>query len=574
MTYEQVLDHFKVKSRTGDSAKCICPAHVDKKASLSVSRGRQGTVIHCYAGCSTEDVVRAAGLTMRDLFSNSQWNGKRIDGIYSYKNIDTGKVEFTRLRLEGKSFMYGNYDGDEFKPGLNGRHRKDIPAIYGNLDQIRTADTVYYCEGEKDVNTVTAKGLCGFTCGGSSDWTPIIKPILSGKKVVILQDNDQAGEKLAAEVTASLKGTARTVTTIIPCTTAKGADITDYFTQGGTVEGLRGMETGFRLQTVAEIEEQEVRWLIPGYIPEGQITLLAGDGGEGKTAIWCNLVAGITTGCSTILDHDVPFNGKPGDVLFFSSEDSVPKVLKKRLRGAGADEKRIRFIDMADENFSLIKFNAPELEQIIAETRPVLVVFDPLQSFIPPDVQMGSRNAMRQCIAPLVVMGEKYGTTFLIVMHTNKKQNAYGRTRCADSADVWDQARAVLIAGSTGDPGEHYLSLEKSNYSSEQQTVLYRITDGQVVFGGTTDKHDRDYMQDAARFTRAAPARNDAKEIILSLLSDGAEHKVAEIDKALFDQGVTFATLKRSKADLKNEGRILYRSEGRGKDKVFYMKKV
>lgn len=570
---DEILSRFQVKRRSGSSAQCICPAHKDKEASLTVSWNGEKILMCCHAGCETKTILEKVGLTMKDLFI-----GERQESsiVYPYHNIETGKEEFVRIRRPGKVFSYGVSDGGQIRPGLSGRRRKSIPAVYGDIEKIRAADTVYYCEGEKDVDTVNRNGLTGLTCGSADDWTPSVKAILTGKKVVICQDNDDAGEKLSETVRNDLTGVARSVTVVIPCRKSKGADITDFFQNGGTVEELERMTSGFKLQTIAEVEEQEVSWLIPGYIPEGQITLLAGDGGEGKTAIWCDLVASITTGGKSILEQAVPFDGSgtPRTALFFSSEDSVPKVLKKRLRSAGADESKIKFVDMADEFFSRIKFNSPELEEIISEERPALVVFDPLQSFIPSDVQMGSRNAMRQCIAPLVVMGEKYGTTFLIVMHTNKKQNAYGRTRCADSADVWDQARSVLIAGSTGETGEHYLSLEKSNYASEQQTILYGIDAGRVVFRGTTDKHDRDYMQDSGRFNRAAPARSDAKQIIMTLLSDGAEHKVADIDKTLMDQGVTFATLKRSKADLKKEGRIKYRSEGSGENKVFYIKKI
>jgi archaellum biogenesis ATPase FlaH/DNA-binding transcriptional ArsR family regulator len=558
MTFEELINRFQVKSRKGNSVQCLCPAHSDNKASLTISEEKGKILLHCHAGCDTGSVLEAVGLSMKDLYTNEE---KQIERVYPYRNIETGKVEFERVRFYPKSFAYrvGN------KYGLN-RNRKDIPAIYGDLEKIKKAQTVYYCEGEKDVDTAYKHGLTAFTCGSSSDYTALINPLLEGKKVVIFQDNDEAGRKQSEFITESLKGIART-RVIVPSSKEKG-DLTDYFQDGGTVEGLFKS----RLQTVAQIEEQEVHWLIDGYIPKGQITLLAGDGGEGKTAVWCNLVAGITTGKRTILDCDNPFDADAENVLFFSSEDSVPKVLKKRLRNAGADENRIKFIDMADAYFSKIKFNSVELEEIIEEERPSLVVFDPLQSFIPADVQMGSRNAMRQTIAPLVVMGEKYGTTFLIVMHTNKKTNAFGRTRCADSADVWDQARAVLIAGSTGEPGEHYLSLEKSNYGGDKPTILYRIDNGCVEYQGTSDKHDKDYMQENGKMVRAAPARDEAKQIILKLLEDGNEHKVSEIDEALKAQGVTFATLKRSKSELKKDGLIEYRVEGGTENKVFYVK--
>ena len=46
-----------------------CPCHGDDDYSLGVSEGRGGrALIKCYGGCATPDVVRALGLTMRDLF--------------------------------------------------------------------------------------------------------------------------------------------------------------------------------------------------------------------------------------------------------------------------------------------------------------------------------------------------------------------------------------------------------------------------------------------------------------------------------------------------------------------------
>lgn len=112
---------------------------------------------------------------------------------------------------------------------------------------------------------------------------------------------------------------------------------------------------------------------------------------------------------------------------------------------------------LSDERFSEIKFNAPLLEELIREHRPALVVFDPLQSFIPPDIQMGQRNAMRDCLSALIGLGEKYGTTFLIIVHTNKQIGLWGRKRIADSADIWDIARSVLIAGEA-EEGLRYIS--------------------------------------------------------------------------------------------------------------------
>jgi putative DNA primase/helicase len=46
-----------------------CPAHRDRGPSLHISRAADGRwLLHCFAGCTTEEVLRAAGLSWDDLF--------------------------------------------------------------------------------------------------------------------------------------------------------------------------------------------------------------------------------------------------------------------------------------------------------------------------------------------------------------------------------------------------------------------------------------------------------------------------------------------------------------------------
>ena len=58
---------------------CKCPAHEDRTASLSVRESDGGKILmHCMAGCSTGDVVRAMGIKMADLFpAGSSKKGER-----------------------------------------------------------------------------------------------------------------------------------------------------------------------------------------------------------------------------------------------------------------------------------------------------------------------------------------------------------------------------------------------------------------------------------------------------------------------------------------------------------------
>jgi len=58
----------QVKGRNGSFTAC-CPAHDDKSPSLAVRETQDGRVLlHCFGGCSVEDVLGAIGLEIGDLF--------------------------------------------------------------------------------------------------------------------------------------------------------------------------------------------------------------------------------------------------------------------------------------------------------------------------------------------------------------------------------------------------------------------------------------------------------------------------------------------------------------------------
>jgi len=60
-----------------------CPAHEDRSPSLTVGLGRDGGIIlHCFAGCSAQDVVESVGMSMSDLFPDDGYEcrtgGRRL----------------------------------------------------------------------------------------------------------------------------------------------------------------------------------------------------------------------------------------------------------------------------------------------------------------------------------------------------------------------------------------------------------------------------------------------------------------------------------------------------------------
>ena len=68
-TRQTLLDHFATYfdgvewSADGASFTALCPAHGDTNNSFSASVGRKGSIVcRCHAGCSNDDVNKAADL--------------------------------------------------------------------------------------------------------------------------------------------------------------------------------------------------------------------------------------------------------------------------------------------------------------------------------------------------------------------------------------------------------------------------------------------------------------------------------------------------------------------------------
>lgn len=77
---ERLLQKLASVKRTGPGRwSACCPAHESKsQASLSLRELDDGRVlIHCFGGCSVEEIVGAAGLQITDLFPPRQEGDRR-----------------------------------------------------------------------------------------------------------------------------------------------------------------------------------------------------------------------------------------------------------------------------------------------------------------------------------------------------------------------------------------------------------------------------------------------------------------------------------------------------------------
>lgn len=604
MTTQDILSHLQgVKGGHGQWT-ARCPAHDDQQSSLSVGEGDDGRVLlRCHAGCDVDRITAALGLSPADLFPDKHghaigWDDTlptekkgRTPVVATYRYLDdNGKLLAEKLRRADKSFTWRQPDS---------RHgwvysRKGVPNrlyVGGEL-----TGAVFVCEGEKDVDTLHHLGYTaasGADGAGPGKWRKEYTEQLQGCSVCVFTDNDEVGRAYAAETCNALHGAASSVrlldiATVWPEVPEHG-DVSDMVAALGDerTRELIGQlivaapewapqeapDPLFSLfKPLEDFPEEEAKWLVPGWIPVGQISVIAADGGIGKTTLWCHIIAALSNGTACVLDSP-GFTRDPMRIMFLTTEDSVRKKLRKKLRLAGANMRNIITPDFVGDRSGLLhklKFGSQEMELVLRHFRPALCVFDPIQGFTPPKVNMGSRNEMRDCTAQLITIGEDINTTALIVCHTNKRKGAYGRDRIADSADIWDIARSVLMAGFTEDQGVRYLSNEKNNYATLQETVLFSIDgDEQIHKEGTSWRRDREYIMGAEQ-AKSSPVREDCKAFLLKTLHEaGGAMPTNDLDEKAKVAGYSFTAMKRAKQDLKKDGAVKYFQTGSNANKVW-----
>lgn len=237
----------------GINWECLCPAHGDKHQSLSVGIGGDGKiVVCCQRGCSPAAIVSAVGLTLADLFpdenglNGTRKSGPRIVATYDYCD-ENGCLLYQAVRFEPKDFRQRRpatahprpHAKEDWHWNLTGTRR-----VLYRLPELLRADpseTVWICEGEKDVEALRRLGLVATTNAmGAGKWRKEYAEQLAGRRCVVLPDNDDPGRAHAQAVLATLPG-ARIL--VLPGLPEKG-DVSDWLAAGGTKEKLIELAAG------------------------------------------------------------------------------------------------------------------------------------------------------------------------------------------------------------------------------------------------------------------------------------------------------------------------------------------
>lgn len=245
MELQDIISHFRSPKPNGNNSYMVtCPCHNDNTQSLCISEDNGKILLNCFAGCRAEDITRAIGLSMRDLFQSPPQGSKTpkpasIEYRYGDRLKKIRFYKWTNGKWQ-KSFCWQHKDNNgSWQKGRGGIN----PPLYNQeiLSNTAADNTVYIVEGEKDANTMTDKlGLLavsapdGATKGNKGKkWDKRFNSLFTGVNVVIIPDNDEAGRNFASLVANELLTVAHSVKVLDLCTEWENlkekGDITDIY---------------------------------------------------------------------------------------------------------------------------------------------------------------------------------------------------------------------------------------------------------------------------------------------------------------------------------------------------------
>lgn len=436
----------------GSEVRFLCPAHPDSKPSARYSiASRVWRCDSCGAGAGVIDLADKLGVERPRTESRvsavpalARVDASKIVATYDYTDAG-GVLLFQAVRYEPKRFAQRAPDGKGgWTNNLNGVRR-----VLYNLPFVRaTAEAgwrVYIVEGEKDADAINALGLVATTSPmGSNAWRDEYADSLRGAHVVVLRDNDEAGQKYQGRVARSCHGKAASVRTLdLPNLPPKG-DVSDWLAAGGTKAELERLADTAHVyaptpdRTSLSVAATDfmtsnippANWLVEGIWQEHALGFISGAPKAYKSFLALDLAFAVATGGDFLGRYST---GGVGRSVMYVQMESSKSAFRDRVRSVAS-----RFA-AAPTNLRLIT-NEPVLledpswveriENELDAHRPALLILDPLASLTSGDEN--SSQEMGALIRLFRAWRDRFGCAVCVVHHTGKGGEKSGAKRSGE----------------------------------------------------------------------------------------------------------------------------------------------
>jgi len=390
---------------------------------------------------------------------------------------------------------------------------------------------------------------CAFTAGNLKPVAEALKSKYPDAVLVICADDDHAiegnpGLAKAREV-ALVVDALLAVPNFPPKRGKQDTDFNDLARLSGAkgvkacIDQARKADPGekalpFVYRRLSDIEARPVRWLWPGRIARGKVTILAGHPGLGKSQLTASLAAIVTTG--GIWPHDNT-RCEPGNVVFFSAEDDAEDTIRPRLEAAGADLDRIFILDaVLDERGSHprsfnLRVDLPRLGQMLMYIGGVaLVVIDPITAYLG-ETDSHKNADIRALLSPLGELAARHDSSIVCISHLSKGGSGEALMRVTGSLAFVAAARAAfLVARDPGAANRRLFLPIKNNICRDETGLAFTLESVELPGSIETSRvcwHDTavTITADEAMAPQEDPkersALDEAKLFLTNLLADG-----------------------------------------------------
>ena len=307
------------------------------------------------------------------------------------------------------------------------------------------------------------------------------------------------------------------------------------------------------LTLLADVRPEPVRWLWPGRIPLGKLTVLDGNPGLGKSPISLDIAARVSTGRPM---PDGPSGlCEPRGVVLLTCEDDLSDTVRPRLDAAGAYAARIVHLTRVGDGPPTLA-HVDAIADAIAATDAKLVVLDPFMAYMPLSVNSHKNQHIRYALGPLVDLVARARTAMLIIRHLNWA--AGGDPLYRGGGIIGAVRSGLILAPDPDDDRRTVLASTKANLARKAKSLTFSIavsSEGALSIAwdetgsphtaegllavSTDSREDRSAVAEAADFLRG---QLDARPVAFSVQKREAAAA-----------GIALPTLRRAKARLRVE---------------------
>lgn len=241
----------------------------------------------------------------------------------------------------------------------------------------------------------------------------------------------------------------------------------------GTVAPIA--EQRFLAKTMAEVEEEELDWIWYPYLARGELTILEGDPGLGKS-----YMAQIISGCivdGRALPSNKPQGSKPtkGRIAYFDMENSAATVTKRRLLDNNV--RNLKDYIQEESIFSIDDEEAlNDVYEAMDEVKPTLAVFDTINSYIG-KADTHKSSEVQQAFGHFRQIAQDFNCAVLVLRHLTKSSGGDKAIyRGQGSIAFSGLARVVMTVGQMPeDPETRVMAVTKINVTKAPKALCFTI---------------------------------------------------------------------------------------------------